>query len=206
VLKLWGRANSINVHKVLWTLDELKVPYERIDAGLHFGVVNTPEYRKMNPNGRVPTINDDGLILWESNAIVRYLAAKYGAGTLWPTDPGERAVVDRWMDWTTDFVQHAVGPVFLQLIRTPAEKRDAALIESHTQRANELFPIFDQALAGRDYIGGSKLTIGDIPIGVFTHRWLALPISRPNLPNVLAYYERLKQRPAYKTHIVHTLT
>ena len=206
MLKLWGRANSINVHKVLWTLDELGVPYERIDAGLHFGVVNTPEYRKMNPNGRVPTISDDGFILWESNAIVRYLAAKHGAGTLWPTDLKERGAVDRWMDWTTDFVQHAVGPVFLQLIRTPAEKRDANLIESHKQKASELFPILDQALAGRDYVGGSKLTIGDIPIGVFTHRWLALPISRPNLPNVLAYYERLKQRPAYKNHIVKPLT
>lgn len=206
MLKLWGRANSINVHKVLWTLDELGVPYERIDAGLHFGVVNTPEYRKMNPNGRVPTISDDGYILWESNAIVRYLAARHGAGTLWPTDAKERGAVDRWMDFVTDFVQHAVGPMFLQLIRTPVEKRDAALIESHRQRANELFPIIDQALAGRDYIGGSKLTIGDIPMGVFTHRWLTLPISRPNLPNVLAYYDRLKQRPAYRKHIVHPLT
>lgn len=206
MLKVWGRANSINVHKVLWTLDELNIPFERIDAGLHFGVVNTPEYRKMNPNGRVPTIDDEGFILWESNAIVRYLAAKHGAGTLWPNDLKQRADADRWMDWITDSVQLAVGPVFLQLIRTPPEKRDAKLIEANTQKANTLFPILNDALAGRDYIAGQTLTIGDIPIGVFTHRWFSLPITRPSVPNVEAYYERLKQRRAYRTHIVKPLT
>jgi glutathione S-transferase len=206
VLRVWGRANSINVQKVLWTLDELNVPFERIDAGLHFGVVNTPEYRKMNPNGRVPTINDEGFILWESNAIVRYLAAKHGVGSLWPSDLKQRADSDRWMDWITDSVQLAVGPVFLQLIRTPPEKRDAKLIEANTQKANALFPILDNALASREYIAGRTLTIGDIPIGVFTHRWFSLPIARPNVPNVEAYYERLKQRPAYRTHIVKPLT
>ena len=206
MLKLWGRANSINVHKVLWTLDELKVPFERVDAGLHFGVVNTPEYRKLNPNGKVPTIEDDGLVLWESNAIVRYLAAKHGAGTLWPSDPKQRADSDRWMDWITDSVQLAVGPMFLQLIRTPSEKRDAKIIETSIQKADALFPILDAALAGRDYIAGRSLTIGDIPIGVFTHRWFALPIPRPIVPNVEAYYERLKQRPAYRSHIVKPLT
>ena len=206
MLKLWGRANSINVHKVLWTLDELKVPFERVDAGLHFGVVNTPEYRKLNPNGRVPTIEDDGFVLWESNAIVRYLASKHGAGTLWPSDPKQRADSDRWMDWITDSVQLAVGPMFLQLIRTPTEKRDAKIVETSIQKADALFPILDAALAGRDYIAGRSLTIGDIPIGVFTHRWFALPIPRPKVPNVEAYYERLKQRPAYRAHIVKPLT
>jgi glutathione S-transferase len=206
MLKLWGRANSINVHKVLWTLDELKVPFERVDAGLHFGVVNTPEYRKLNPNGRVPTIEDDGFVLWESNAIVRYLAAKHGEGTLWPSDLKQRADSDRWMDWITDSVQLAVGPMFLQLIRTPPEKRDAKIIETSIQKADALFPILDAALADRDYIAGRSLTVGDIPIGVFTHRWFALPIPRPKVANVEAYYERLKQRPAYRSHIVKPLT
>jgi glutathione S-transferase len=206
VLKLWGRANSINVQKVLWTLDELKVPYERIDAGLHFGVVNTPEYRKLNPNGKVPTINDDGLVLWESNAIVRYLAAKHGGGTLWPNDLKLRADSDRWMDWITDSVQLAVGPMFLQLVRTPAEKRDTKVIDASVQKADALFPILDAALADRDFIAGRSLTIGDIPIGVFTHRWLALQIPRAKVPNVEAYYERLKQRLAYRTHIVKPLS
>ena len=112
MLKLWGRINSINVQKVLWTLAELNVPYERTGAGLQFGVVNEPFYRRMNPNGRVPTIEDDGFVLWESNAIVRYLSAKHGAGTLWPNDPRQRADADRWMDWTTSTVAPALTPVF----------------------------------------------------------------------------------------------
>lgn len=206
MLKLWGRNNSINVHKVLWTLGELEVPYERIDAGLHFGVVNTPEYRKMNPNGRVPTIDDDGFILWESNAIVRYLAAKHGAGTLWPTDLQRRADTDRWMDWITDSVQHAISPVFLQLVRTPVEKRNMRLVEANAQKANDHFRILDGALAGRRYIIGDSLTMGDIVIGVFVHRWYALEISRPTLSNVAAYYERLKERPVYSKNIVKPLT
>src|SRR5216684_2563703 len=121
MLKLWGRINSINVQKVLWALAELEVAYERTDAGLQFGVVNEPFYRRMNPNGRVPTIEDDGFVLWESNAIVRYLSAKHGAGTLWPNDPRQRADADRWMDWTTSTVAPAITPVFWGLIRTPPE-------------------------------------------------------------------------------------
>ena len=206
MLKLWGRSNSINVHKVLWALDELQVPYERIDAGLHFGVVNTPEYRKMNPNGKVPTIDDGGFILWESNAIVRYLAAKHGAGTLWPHDLRRRGDSDRWMDWITDTVQLAISPIFLQLVRTPPEKRDMRLVEQSVPKANALFAILDQALANRAFIIGDEFTMGDIVIGVFVHRWYALQIERPDLANVAHYYERLKQRPVYRTHIVKPLT
>ena len=121
MLKLWGRVNSINVQKVLWALEELRVPCERTDAGLQFGVVNDPFYRKMNPNGRVPTIDDDGFVLWESNAIVRYLCAKHGAGSLWPNDLRRRADSDRWMDWATSTVQPAITPVFWGLVRTPPE-------------------------------------------------------------------------------------
>src|SRR5450631_4370637 len=99
MLKVWGRANSVNVQKVLWTCEELALPYKRIEAGMEYGVVSTPEYKKLNPNAMVPTIDDDGFVLWESNAIVRYLAAKYGAGSLWPADPKIRASADRWMDW-----------------------------------------------------------------------------------------------------------
>ena len=119
MLKLWGRVNSINVQKVLWALEELKVPYERTDAGMAFGVVNEPFYKKMNPNSRVPTIDDDGFVLWESNAIVRYLAAKHGAGTLCPSDPRQRADSDRWMDWASNHVAPVITPVFWGLIRTP---------------------------------------------------------------------------------------
>jgi len=202
MLKLWGRINSINVQKVLWALDELKVPYERTDAGMQFGVVNEPFYRKMNPNGRVPTIEDDGLVLWESNAIVRYLSAKHGAGTLWPNDPRQRADSDRWMDWASTTVAPPIFPVFWGLVRTPPEKRDAKAIEEGAKKLNEAFQVLEQSLDGRDYVAGAAFTMGDIPVGAYVYRWNALPIDRPKLPKVQAYYQRLQQRAPFKKHIM----
>jgi glutathione S-transferase len=202
MLKLWGRINSINVQKVLWALAELNVPYERTDAGLQFGVVNEPFYRKMNPNGRVPTIEDDGLVLWESNTIVRYLAAKHGAGTLWPNDPKQRADADRWMDWATSTVAPAITPVFWGLVRTPLEKRDPKAIEEGIEKLAQVFQVLEQSLDGRDYVGGGNFTMGDIPLGTFVYRWNALGVKRPRLPKVEAYYGRLQQRPAYKKHVM----
>jgi len=202
MLKLWGRINSINVQKVLWALAELGVGYERTDAGLQFGVVNEPFYRKMNPNGRVPTIEDDGLVLWESNAIVRYLAAKHGAGTLCPGDPKQRADADRWMDWATSTVAPAITPVFWGLIRTPAEKRDPKAIEEGTEKLGQAFQVLEQSLEGRDYVAGKSFTMGDIPLGTFVYRWHALDVRRPKLPRVEDYYRRLQQRPAYRKHVM----
>jgi glutathione S-transferase len=202
MLKLWGRINSINVQKVLWALEELKVPCERTDAGLQYGVVNEPFYRKMNPNGRVPTIEDDGLVLWESNAIVRYLSAKHGAGTLWPNDARQRADADRWMDWATSTVAPALTPVFWGLVRTPPEKRDRKAIDDGIEKATQAFQVLEQSLDGRDYAGGKSFTMGDIPLGVFVYRWSALEIRRPKLRKVEAYYARLQQRPAYKKHVM----
>ena len=202
MLKLWGRINSINVQKVLWALAELGVGYERTDAGLQFGVVNEPFYRKMNPNGRVPTIEDDGLVLWESNAIVRYLAAKHGAGTLCPGDPKQRADADRWMDWATSTVAPAITPVFWGLIRTPVEKRDPKAIEDGIEKLGQAFQVLEQSLEGRDYVAGKSFTMGDIPLGTFVYRWNALEVKRPSLPRVEAYYKRLQQRPAYRKHVM----
>jgi glutathione S-transferase len=202
MLKVWGRVNSINVQKVLWALDELKVPYERTDAGMQFGVVNEPFYRKMNPNGRVPTIEDDGLVLWESNAIVRYLAAKHGAGALWPNDLRQRADSDRWMDWATTTLAPAIFPVFWGLVRTPPEKRDAKAIDEGVKKLGEAFQVLEQCMDGRDYIGGSALTLGDIPVGVHVYRWYALDVTRPKLPKVEAYHRRLQQRPAFRKHVM----
>jgi glutathione S-transferase len=206
MLKLWGRVNSINVQKVLWALAELGVQYERVDAGLQFGVVNEPFYRKMNPNGRVPTIEDDGLVLWESNAIVRYLAAKHGAGSLWPADLRTRADADRWMDWTATTLGPAMTPVFWGLVRTPPEKRDAAALAQGAEQCAKLFEIFDRCLEGREFVAGKSLTMGDIPVGAFVHRWYALPLERPALRNVDAYYRRLRQRPAYAKHVATPLS
>ena len=202
MLKLWGRINSINVQKVLWALDELKVPCERVDAGLQYGVVNEPFYRKMNPNGRVPTIKDDGLVLWESNTIVRYLSARHGTGTLWPADAKQRADVERWMDWATSTIAPAMTPVFWGLIRTPPEKRDHKAIDDGVEKAAQAFHALEQSLEGRDYVGGKAFTMGDIPLGTFVYRWSALDIKRPKLARVEAYYARLQQRPAYKKHVM----
>ena len=202
MLKLWGRINSINVQKVLWALEELNVSYERTDAGMQFGVVNEPFYRKMNPNGRVPTIDDDGFVLWESNAIVRYLSSKHGAGTLWPNDPKQRADSDRWMDWATSTVAPAMTPVFWGLIRTPPEKRNMATIEADAEKIAQAFQVLEQALDGRDYVCGKSFTMGDIPLGTFVYRWYALAVKRPTLARVEAYYEGLKQRPAFKKHVM----
>ena len=177
MLKLWGRINSINVQKVLWTLAELNVAYERTDAGLQFGVVNEPFYRRMNPNGRVPTIEDDGFVLWESNTIVRYLSAKHGAGTLWSNDPRQRADADRWMDWTTSTVAPALTPVFWGLIRTPPEKRNMASIEAEAEKVGQAFQALEQSLEGRDHVAGKSFTMGDIPLGTFVHRWYALAVK-----------------------------
>ena len=137
MLKIWGRTNSVNVKKSLWAAEELGLKYERVDAGMQFGVNKTPEYLKMNPTGLVPTIEDDGFVLWESHSIVRYLAAKHGAGTLCPSDPGGRADAERWMDWAFTF-QGAMRNVFWGLIRTPPEKRDPKAIEEGRVNSNRL--------------------------------------------------------------------
>jgi glutathione S-transferase len=206
VLKLWGRVNSINVQKVLWTLDELKVPYDRVDAGMAFGIVDEPFYKKMNPNSRVPTIDDDGFTLWESNAIVRYLAAKHGAGSLLPTEQRERADADRWMDWASIHANPAMTPAFMGLIRTPADKRNMAQIEASAEATGQQFRILEQGLEGRDYVAGTRFSMGDIAVGVNVYRWSMLDVKRPRLPRVESYHERLKQRPAFQRHIMKPLT
>jgi glutathione S-transferase len=197
MLKIWGRTNSVNVKKALWAMEELGLKYERIDAGREFGVVNTPEYRKMNPNSLVPTIDDDGFVLWESHAIVRYLAAKHGAGSLWPNDLRVRADADRWMDWAFTF-QSAFRAVFWGLVRTPPEKRDMKAIEEARKKCGELLAIPDQALSQRPYFAGNSLTMGDIPLGCHVQLWMRLPIERPAHAGLKAWFERLCTRPAFK--------
>ena len=196
MLKIWGRVNSVNVKKALWCLEELRLPYERIEAGLQHGVVNTPEYRKMNPNGLVPTLEEDGFILWESHSIVRYLSAKYGNGVLWPQDERTRATANQWMDWAFSF-QGSVRDAFWNLIRTPAEKRDTKAIEASRVKSGQLIAYLETALADGPYVAGS-FSMGEIPIGCEVQRWMRLPLERPKIPNVEAWFERLLARPAYK--------
>ena len=197
MLRIWGRVNSVNVKKALWAIEELGLPYQRLDAGMNFGVVNTPGYRAMNPMGLVPTIDDDGFVLWESHAIVRYLAAKHAAGTLWPTDVKQRADADRWMEWAGSF-QAAFRNVFWGMVRTPPEKRDMAAIEEGRKKSAELAGVLDRHLAGRQFVAGDRFTMGDIPAGCHFHLWLSLPMDRPDCPNLQSWFKRLSERPAYK--------
>ena len=202
MLKIWGRVNSVNVKKALWAAEELGLKYQRIDAGMEHGVNSTPEYRRMNPTGLVPTIEDDGFTLWESHTIVRYLAARHGAGSLWPTDVKARADADRWMDWTHSFSREFQRPVFWPLVRTPPEKRDAKAIADAVRKCGDMLGIVDAALADRKYLGGSQLTMGDIPLGCHVQLWMRLPESemreRPRLPNLEAWFARLCERAAYR--------
>ena len=198
MLKIWGRVNSVNVKKALWASEELGLKYERIDAGLQFGVNKTPEYLKRNPTGLVPTIEDDGFVLWESHSIVRYLCAKHGLGTLCPSDLKARADAERWMDWAFTF-QRAMRDVFWGLIRTPAEKRDARAIEAGRVLSNQIAAdVLEKSLAGKAYVCGERFTMGDIPVGCEVQRWMRVPIERPRLPNVEAWFARLGERPAFR--------
>ena len=163
-------------------------------------------YLDMNPNGVVPTIDDGGQIIWESNSAVRYLAAKYAAGTLWPNDPGQRSEADRWMDWQLSTISECMRVMFWGLIRTPADKRDTAAIKKAAAEGGKLWERLDQKLEGCKYVGGQHFTMGDIPVGCFVHRWFALDVERPDLRNLKAWYERLKARPAYAKHIMIPLT
>jgi glutathione S-transferase len=200
MIRIWGRKNSINVQKVMWTVGEIGLEHERIDAGGAFGRNKDPDFLKMNPNGLVPVLQDDDLTLWESNVIVRYLAARYGDG-LWAEDPAERAKSDKWMDWMITTLNPAIFPTFWGLIRTPPEQRDVKAIEAARLKTAELLKIFEVHMEHRLFVAGTSFTIGDIPMGVFVKRWFALPIERPNYPAVAAYYERLKQRPAFVQHV-----
>jgi glutathione S-transferase len=202
MLKIWGRTNSVNVKKVLWCADELGIPYERSDAGLQFGVVNEAWYRKMNPNGLVPTVEDDGLVLWESNTIVRHLASKNGPSSLSPADPGKRAAAEKWMDWTLSSLGAPYRDVFWGLVRTPPEKRNLEQIEASRRKCIELWAMVDAALADRPYVGGEQLSVGDIPLGCFAYAWYAMPIERPAMQHLDAWYQRLCARPAYKKNVM----
>ena len=206
MLKIWGRENSSNVRKALWAAEEAGVAYEAIDAGGAFGLVNDPEYRAKNPNGLVPLVEDGELVLWESNAIVRYLAARYAAGDLYPEDPALRARGDKWMDWTTS----AFAPVFRDLfwgtLRTPPAERDPARIAAALARCGELLAMPERALAEQPFLSGERFAMGDIPLGSFIYAWFEMPIQRPELPALKAWYGRLKERPAYRKAVMTALT
>lgn len=207
MLKIWGRKNSSNVRKALWCAEELGLTYEAVDAGGAFGVVDTPAYRALNPNGRIPLIEDDGFVLWESNTIVRYLAARHAAGTAWyPDDVRARASAEKWMDWTTSTFAEPFRHLFWGVLRTPAEQQDWDKINAALHNCGELLAVVDQALAEHPYLSGDAIGMGDIPLGSFIYAWFEMPIERPKLSNLQAWYARLQQRPAYRKAVMTALT
>lgn len=206
-MKIWGRRNSINVQKVMWTLGELGIAHERVDAGMSHGVVGEPWYGDLNPNRQVPTLEDEGVILWESNVIVRYLAAKHGAQGFLPGDIAGRARAEMWMDWQQTTVSPVMRPVFWGLARTPPEERNAAEIAAAAaEDARAVIQILEKQLAGRGFVLGDQFTVADIPVGCATYRWLALDVEHGELPNVRAWYERLTTRPAFAEHVMLPVT
>lgn len=206
MITLWGRLNSLNVQKVAWCLDELDAPYRRIEAGMQHGVVGTPEYRALNPNALVPTIEDGDLVLWESNAIVRYLCAKYADKGFWPVDPAQRASGDRWMDWQQTSLNKAMSAAFMILVRTPPERRDMAAVEASRAASEKQITILDQALARSEWLGGVAFGLAEFAIAPQVHRWLHMDLPREPRAHVARWYEAVMRRPAAQRYLTLPLT
>ncbi len=206
MLKIWGRLNSINVMKVMWCVEELDIEHQRIDAGMQHGVVGEDFYAKLNPNRQIPTIDDGGLILWESNVIVRYLSAKYGSGSLSPVDIGERAVADQWMDWQQTTVHPDITFIFWAVVRDLKENQDPEKLAAAASRLGNNWQLVDEQLANRDYLCGDHFTMADIPLGTAVWRWYNMETDRPSLTNVEAWHDRLKQRAGFQQYVMQPLT
>ena len=202
MIRIWGRNTSSNVQKVMWALGELGLPHERIDIGGSFGKNREPAYLAMNPNGLVPTLEEDRFLLWESNSIVRYLAAKYGIGTLEPADMQARARASSWMDWQLTVAAPALTPVFWGLIRTPPEKRDHAAIEAGKVKTIAAMQMLDAQLAKSAFVAGDTLSMGDIPVAVMTYRFRRLMPERSGLAHLERWFTAIEQRPAFKEHVL----
>ena len=202
MLRILGRKTSSNVQKVLWCCGEIGLAFERTDVGGPFGGNKAPEYLELNPNGLVPTIDEDGFVLWESNAIVRYLAAKHASGSLFPSDLKVRADADRWMDWQQTTVASPLGILFRALLKRPPDAIDRTEIEAAQRRAASALAMLDARLARTKYVAGDALTMADLALGYAPHRWLRMPIERPPLANLERWYRDLSARPAYREHVV----
>jgi len=202
MLKIWGRNTSVNVQKVMWAVGELALPHERIDVGGSFGKNNEPAYLAMNPNALVPTLEEDGFVLWESNATVRSLAAKYGAGTLEAAETRARARANSRMDRQLTVAHPPLTPVFWGLVRTPPEKRDHAAIEAGKVKTIAAMKILDAQLAKTAFVAGDTLSMGDIPVALMAYRFRRLVPERPALDHLERWFAAIEQRPAFKEHVL----
>jgi glutathione S-transferase len=201
-MKIWGRTTSSNVQKVMWGIGEMGIACERIDVGGSFGKNREPAYLAMNPNGLVPTLEeDDGFILWESNSILRYLAAKHQAAVLEPKDLRTRALAHKWMDWQLSVLGPAITPVFWGMVRTPPEKRDQAAIDAGKKKTADAVKMLDDQLGKSQFLAGDALSYGDIPAGIMVRRYRDLVPERPRFDNVERWYAAIAARPAFDQHV-----
>jgi len=196
MLRILGRLSSINVQKVVWIARELSQPFERIDVGGQYGGNREPDYLAKNPNGQVPVLEDGAVCIWESNAIVRYLAAQYGRGVLWDKDPARRSEDDRWMDWALGELQPVMVPAFWGLMREPATADPAAIARSIAQTEKKLDILEAHLAQGRPYLSGDRFGLAEITLGPSVHRWLNMPVQRAVRPALQSWYERISQRDA----------
>ncbi len=194
--RLWGRLNSVNVQKAVWALKELDLDHERIEAGGAHGVVNDAAYRSINPNGLVPTLEEDGFVLWESNAILRYLALGHGGVLALPEAPRERALIDQWLDWQATAFTPAMRDAFKQSVRVPEKERDPDAITASLKATEPLAALLDRHLAERTHMAGARFGIADIAVACAAHRWLNLPLAPAARPHVARWLAELRQRPA----------
>lgn len=200
-LVVWGRASSSNVQKVLWALAEMALPYERFDAGGRYGVTDTDDYIRMNPNQRVPTIVDGDLVMYESNAIVRYLARKHGGVLLADGAPHTLAIADQWMDWAANHFTGAMSAVFWAKVRTPKDKVDQAALATQLGLVQAGARIMDARLANSPWLGGAAFSMADIPAGAWMYRYYDIDIDRDALPNLQRWYDALSERPAFSSTV-----
>jgi glutathione S-transferase len=203
VLTVWGRRSSFNLQKVMWLVGELKLPHTHIPAGGNHGGLDDPAFLAMNPHGRIPVIDDGATTVWESQAILRYLAARYGRGRFWSDDPAERSFAERWMDRSQASLQpdFLLG-VFWGFYRTPEAQRNMSVVTAKIRACTRHFQLLDSVLAGRPFLCGDALTLADIPAGTSLYRYFEIDIERPSVPHVEAWYRRLQERPAYREHVM----
>ncbi|WP_273725104.1 glutathione S-transferase family protein [Brucella gallinifaecis] len=206
MLKIWGRINSTNVKKVLWAAEELGLAYDQIDVGGKFGGLKNADFLARNPNGLIPLLEDEHTTLWESNVIVRYLAASHPNGGLWIENVAERAQAEKWMDWSSTTLYSDFRDIMMHLIRLPKEERDPAILQRGIDGLTRSLQIAEDALSNQPWLSGKDFGIGDIPLGCYAYAWFEFEISRPSMPNLENWYRRLAQRKAYRKAVMTPLT
>lgn len=201
MLRILGKASSINVRKVLWTCAELQIPFEREDWGSGFRSTQTAEFLALNPCAMVPVIQDGDFTLWESNTIIRYLAARYDGAQLYPVEPMARARVDQWIDWQASELNRSWSYPLMSLVRQSQDYQDSAALANGIEQWSQNMAILDRQLASTGaYVSGNEFSLADIPIGLSVNRWFETPLEHPHLPAVSAYYDRLNQREGYRLY------